>query len=53
MTMITGDAAFIKKLNRGLILSEIIQHNGISRANLAKVTGLNKATISVQVCPFT
>ncbi|CAM4184554.1 ROK family protein [Lederbergia lenta] len=47
--MITGDAAFIKKLNRGLILSKIIEHNGISRANLSKVTGLNKATISVQV----
>ncbi|MEK3888702.1 ROK family protein [Bacillus sp. FSL K6-3431] len=47
--MITGDAAYIKKLNRGLILSTIIEHNGISRANLSKVTGLNKATISVQV----
>lgn len=47
--MITGDAAFIKKLNRGLILSKIIEHNGISRANLSKLTGLNKATISVQV----
>ncbi|MBS4206939.1 ROK family transcriptional regulator [Bacillus sp. FJAT-50079] len=47
--MVTGDAAYIKKLNRGLILSKIVEHNGISRANLSKETGLNKATISVQV----
>ncbi|MBW8348594.1 ROK family protein [Bacillus sp. IITD106] len=47
--MITGDAAYIKKLNRGLILSQIIEHNKISRADLSKVTGLNKATVSVQV----
>ncbi|MCJ8007737.1 ROK family protein [Lederbergia wuyishanensis] len=47
--MITGDAAYIKKLNRSLILSQIIEYNKISRADLSKVTGLNKATISVQV----
>ncbi|MCR2821167.1 ROK family protein [Lederbergia panacisoli] len=47
--MITGDAAYIKKLNRGLILSQIIEYNKISRADLSKVTGLNKATVSVQV----
>lgn len=47
--MITGDGAYIKKINRGLILSKIIEHGMISRANLSKITGLNKATISVQV----
>ncbi|MBS4218685.1 ROK family protein [Bacillus sp. FJAT-49711] len=47
--MITGDAAYIKKLNRGLILSQIIEYKKISRADLSKVTGLNKATVSVQV----
>lgn len=47
--MITGDSSFIKQLNRGLILEKIVEHNGISRANLSKETGLNKATISVQV----
>ncbi|MBS4200877.1 ROK family protein [Bacillus sp. FJAT-49732] len=47
--MITGDAAYIKKLNRGLILSQIIECNKISRADLSKITGLNKATVSVQV----
>ncbi|MEH6906011.1 ROK family transcriptional regulator [Neobacillus drentensis] len=47
--MLTGDTAFIKKINRSLILSKIVEHKLISRAELAKITGLNKATISVQV----
>jgi predicted NBD/HSP70 family sugar kinase len=47
--MLTGDAAFIKQINRSLILSKIVEHKLISRAELAKITGLNKATISVQV----
>lgn len=47
--MITGDGAYIKKINRSIILGKIIEHGMISRANLSKITGLNKATISVQV----
>lgn len=47
--MLTGDAAYIKQMNRCLLLSKIIEHGMISRADLAKITGLNKATISVQV----
>lgn len=47
--MITGDGAFIKKINRGLILKTIIENGMISRADLSKITGLNKATISVQI----
>lgn len=47
--MITGDGAYIKRINRGLIIREIIKHQSISRAELSKITGLNKATISVQV----
>ncbi|SHN22590.1 ROK family protein [Gracilibacillus kekensis] len=47
--MHTGDGAYIKKLNRSYILTEIFEHHKISRASLSKVTGLNKATISVQV----
>jgi predicted NBD/HSP70 family sugar kinase len=47
--MVTGDASFIKKINRSLIISKIVEHGLISRADLAKITGLNKATISVQV----
>ncbi|KGM46025.1 ROK family protein, partial [Neobacillus niacini] len=46
--MVTGDASYIKKINRSLIISKIIEHGMISRADLAKITGLNKATISVQ-----
>jgi predicted NBD/HSP70 family sugar kinase len=46
--MVTGDASFIKKINRAIIISKIIEHGMISRADLAKITGLNKATISVQ-----
>ncbi|KAB8128329.1 ROK family transcriptional regulator [Gracilibacillus oryzae] len=47
--MLTGDGAYIKKINRQYILNVIFEKSKISRANLAKVTGLNKATISVQV----
>ncbi|WP_059104636.1 ROK family transcriptional regulator [Shouchella shacheensis] len=47
--MVTGDGAYIKKLNRSLILREINENGMVSRADLSKITGLNKATISVQV----
>jgi predicted NBD/HSP70 family sugar kinase len=46
--LVTGDASFIKKINRAIIISKIIEHGMISRADLAKITGLNKATVSVQ-----
>ena len=47
--MITGDAAYIKKINRGLIIKEIIKEGMISRADLSKATDLTRATISAQV----
>ncbi|WP_117168059.1 ROK family transcriptional regulator [Paraliobacillus sediminis] len=47
--MVTGDGAYIKKLNRNFILGKIVASGMISRAELSKITGLNKATISVQV----
>lgn len=47
--MVTADGAYIKKINRSLILSKINENGLISRADLSKITGLNKATISVQV----
>lgn len=47
--MITGDAAYIKKINRSLILREIVKEGMISRADLSKVTALTRATISAQV----
>ncbi|WP_211746138.1 ROK family transcriptional regulator [Paenibacillus sp. Marseille-Q4541] len=46
--MIYGDSSFIKQMNRALIVSKIIEHGSISRTDLAKVTGLNKSTLSVQ-----
>lgn len=42
------DNAHIKKMNQALIISSIMEHGEISRAELAKVTGLNKSTITVQ-----
>ncbi|OIK08138.1 ROK family protein [Bacillus sp. MUM 116] len=47
--MITGDAAYIKKINRSLIIRHIIKEGMISRADLSKVTALTRATISAQV----
>ncbi|MGM7724503.1 ROK family protein [Metabacillus sp. Hm71] len=47
--MAIGDAAYIKKINRSLIISKIIEEGLISRADLSKITKLTRATISVQV----
>lgn len=47
--MITGDASYIKKINRSLILREILKEGMISRADLSKITALTRATISAQV----
>lgn len=44
-----GVAAYLKKMNRSLILSKIIKHGKISRSDLANITKLTKATISTQV----
>ncbi|KAB7709176.1 ROK family protein [Bacillus aerolatus] len=46
--MATGDAAYIKKINRSLIISKIIEEKLISRADLSKQTNLTRATISAQ-----
>lgn len=47
--MNTGDQSLIKSLNRKIILETIIEKQSISRAQLSKMTGLNKATITSQV----
>ena len=47
--MITGDASYIKKINRSIILREIVKEGLISRADISKVTALTRATISAQV----
>lgn len=46
--MLSGDSSHIRQMNRALILSKIIEYGSISRSDLAKVTGLNKSTLSVQ-----
>jgi predicted NBD/HSP70 family sugar kinase len=46
--MATGYATYIKKINRSLIVSKIIEHEMISRADLSKLTNLTRATLSVQ-----
>ncbi|ULT57893.1 ROK family transcriptional regulator [Neobacillus drentensis] len=44
-----GVGTYLKKINRSLIISKIIEHGKISRADLSTITNLTKATISVQV----
>ncbi|MFD2706218.1 ROK family protein [Salibacterium lacus] len=47
--MDTGDATYIKQLNRRILIEEIIKNISLSRSDLSRKTGLNKATISAQV----
>ncbi|MFN2744705.1 MULTISPECIES: ROK family transcriptional regulator [Bacillus] len=47
--MNTADQALVKKMNKALILEQIIANAPISRAKLSEITGLNKATVSSQV----
>ncbi|MBT2733854.1 ROK family protein [Bacillus sp. ISL-7] len=44
-----GVGTYLKKINRSLIISKIIEHGKISRADLSNITKLTKATISAQV----
>lgn len=45
----TADQALVKKMNKILILEQIIDNAPISRAKLSEITGLNKSTVSSQV----
>lgn len=47
--MNTADQALVKKMNKALILEQIIENAPVSRAKLSEITGLNKATVSSQV----
>ncbi|MGN9867033.1 ROK family protein [Bacillus swezeyi] len=47
--MNTADQALVKKMNKALILEQIIANAPISRAKLSEITGLNKSTVSSQV----
>lgn len=47
--MRTGDQALVKQLNKAIVLNLIRRQGPISRAATAKVSGLNKATVSLLV----
>lgn len=44
--MIGGNVKVVKSVNRALILNLIREHQPISRIQIAKMTGLNKSTVS-------
>lgn len=44
--MITGNQGLVKQLNKWLVLNTIRQSHRISRADVARETGLNSATVS-------
>ncbi len=44
--LITGNAKILRGINRGMILNIIREKQPISRINIARLTGLNKSTVS-------
>ncbi|MCL5267453.1 MAG: ROK family transcriptional regulator [Bacteroidetes bacterium] len=44
--IITGNAKVVRSINRGMILNIIREMQPISRVNIARLTGLNKSTVS-------
>jgi glucokinase-like ROK family protein len=42
----TGDLNLVKKINTSIVLNHIRKHSPISRARIAEMTGLTKATVS-------
>lgn len=47
--MNVADQFYVKKMNLKTLFNEIIKNSPISRAELSKVTGLNKSTVSSQI----
>jgi predicted NBD/HSP70 family sugar kinase len=47
--LLTGGGQLVKGVNRGRIIEELWSKGSISRAMIAKSSGLNKATVSAQV----
>ncbi|NLG70196.1 MAG: ROK family transcriptional regulator [Firmicutes bacterium] len=45
----TGDQFFVRALNKGIVLNLLRSRGPISRADIAKATGLNKTTVSALV----
>ncbi|MCL4511693.1 MAG: ROK family transcriptional regulator [Bacteroidetes bacterium] len=46
MDIITGNSKVLRSINRGMILNIIREMEPISRTGIAKLTGLNKSTVS-------
>lgn len=49
MTAITGDQSLLREINRMALVRVVQRHPGLSRADLAKQTGLTKSTVSLLV----
>ncbi|UOQ44228.1 ROK family transcriptional regulator [Halobacillus salinarum] len=47
--MSKGDASYIKQMNRRILIEHILKEKSLSRSDLSRRTGLNKATVSVQI----
>lgn len=45
-THVTGDLKLVRKLNKSIVFNFIKDHGPVSRAEIAKQTSLNKATVS-------
>ncbi len=43
----TGDHALVKQLNKSIVLNVLRSKSPVSRTDISKLTGLNKATVSV------
>lgn len=43
---LTWNQQVVKKNNKSLVLNMVMEHDPISRADIAQITGLNKATVS-------
>lgn len=46
---ITADLNLVKKINKALVLDRLLRRSPVSRAHIAKETGLTKATVSALV----
>ncbi|WP_298787555.1 ROK family protein [uncultured Marinococcus sp.] len=44
--MKTGDQGLVRKINKSIVLNKIQTESPVSRAQISKITGLNKATVS-------
>ncbi|MCE5285994.1 MAG: ROK family protein [Pelosinus sp.] len=47
--MLTADQLLVKQINKTLVLNTVYQKRPVSRAEIAKITGLNKSTVSALV----